>query len=376
MENEPLLTLQESWHYYYSSEGFEVGSPVRRIRLGLKGLPPAELEALFSALLNGVPVSTAKNSLSQISGLPASVVQSILKQLEERQALVTVQRTLTEMDTEALYDRQIRFFNAFGTSEMSGVAFNQRLQERKVLLVGLGGYGTWLALLCSRIGIRHIVGIDPDRVELSNLNRQVLYSRKDIGDLKVDACKRALLEVDRDICFEGYPVRINSPDDLLPFLAGADLIFNAFGYISTDRNRVLEHVALAALYAGVPSLVFSGSWVGPLTVPRQTACYWCLMSDNSVVDIVHASLPIRNNQFMPAFAPRIAMSSALAVWEASRFLTGIDRTLSLDHVITLDLFRYQRHGLIPVAISEKCPVCQEQFPQKSISSRSVFATSE
>jgi bacteriocin biosynthesis cyclodehydratase domain-containing protein len=273
----------------------------------------------------------------------------------------------SEMDPQSLYDRQVIFFRAFETSNASAFSINKRLQESRVIIVGLGGYGTWIALLCSRIGIRHIIGFDPDRVELSNLNRQVLYTTKDIGDLKIEATKRALSHVDDNVHFEGHPVWIQSEEDLLPYREGVDLVFNPFGYVPVTEadSFPVGFVARAALHANLPCLISGGSWIGPLTIPRETACYWCLSAHNEINEEINAYREISKVRGLSsgerlrggAFAPRVALAGALAVWEASRFLSGIDKTPALKSIATIDTFRYTKQDLIAVDRDPRCERC-------------------
>lgn len=360
MGHEKLLTLQGSWRYHQVPEGIELRSIIQEKRLLFKGLDIEKMLAFFSDLAIGAPEGAATKALSRSSNLPVKTVESILSRLNDHGALIVRDASVDFNEAEHhLADRQIRFFNAFETPEMTGEDFNERLQNRKVVIVGLGGYGTWIALLCARMGIKHIVGIDGDIVELSNLNRQVLYYEKDIGKLKAEACKTSIKEINKGIKFESHPIEVKSYKELMPIIDGADLVFNSFGYIlpNDDHPHVSENVALAALNAGIPSLLFSGSWVGPLNIPGENACYWCVMSNERVSAVAQASAPMPNTRFLPAFAPRVAMSTSLAVWEATRFLSGIDRTLTLDGLISLDLFKYEKHNLIKIPKSPSCSVC-------------------
>lgn len=71
-------------------------------------------------------------------------------------------------------------------------AFSPALFDRSVLIVGLGGNGTHLALAAVRMGFAQVVGIDYDVVSASNLSRQVLYTRDDIGRRKADVAAESL----------------------------------------------------------------------------------------------------------------------------------------------------------------------------------------
>src|SRR3954454_17902055 len=71
-------------------------------------------------------------------------------------------------------------------------AFTPALCKRSLLVVGLGGNGTHLALAACRMGFARVVGVDRDLVSESNLSRQVLYSRRHVGRRKAEVAAEAL----------------------------------------------------------------------------------------------------------------------------------------------------------------------------------------
>ncbi|MDR7313771.1 ThiF family adenylyltransferase [Brevibacillus nitrificans] len=361
MKANRYLTLQGSWRYRKLDNGTEFSSVILQRRFCLKGMAPELIEGVLSRLKKGVAAEEAHIELAhKIGSNPETVNQLIMLLMKNNVILEIPAEELTPQD-KGLYDRQILFYNLYETQQISGTDLNSQLQKRKVVIVGLGGYGTWMLLHLARIGIRHIVGIDPDVVELTNLNRQVLYKQSDIGSMKIDACRRSIAEIDPDIYFEGHAVHIHSPQDLIQYLDGADLVFNAFGYCPTDMPQFLptRHVAQACIDKQIPSLLYNGSWVGPLHVPGVSACYWCLMSIPEIAEAARASIPesIDRRRALPAFAPRVAMAANIAAWEASRFLSKTERPPSMDHLITFDTFSYQSSKLIRVPKRDDCPVC-------------------
>lgn len=72
------------------------------------------------------------------------------------------------------------------TSRFSGAVWYEKIQEKKVILAGLGGIGSWVALLLARLNIKGLVLYDPDLVERVNMAGQ-LYGRYDVGSYKVGA---------------------------------------------------------------------------------------------------------------------------------------------------------------------------------------------
>ena len=359
-----IVRLQSSYSCYATPEGgYELVSIARGKRLTLR-LPKPKAEPLIAALSAGVRGEDAASVLASRAGLPVNTVQRLLGKLEGAGALVQrePQDDLSSLDGTSLYDRQIRFLSFYETPVASGIELNRRLQDRKVVITGVGGLGGWIALLCARVGISNIVGIDPDRVELSNLHRQILYTRSDIGELKVEACKKALSAVDEDICFTGLPIRISEPEDILEYLDGADLVINPFPYLPSFAD-VARAVSLAALQARVPCLNMPvPQCLGPLTIPGSTACFACAwekVQERYRFDYAtQASTPAWGKQgFLAALAPRQAIYGGLAAWEAVRFLSGMEKPPTLDGTMWLDIGTYQQHGFVLTPRNPDCTVC-------------------
>ncbi|HTA14222.1 MAG TPA: ThiF family adenylyltransferase [Solirubrobacteraceae bacterium] len=269
---------------------------------------------------------------------------------------------LGALDGHSLYDRQIRFLSFYEDAMISGLELNHNLQDRTVVIPGIGGLGGWIALLCARLGVRRIIGIDPDRVELSNLHRQILYANADIGELKVVAAERRIKEVDPDIEYVGHPVFISKSDDVLPIIEGADLVINDFPLLPSFM-QASKSVATAALQARVPCLNMPmAQCLGPLTVPGETACIDCAMdqlrSKFQIDYALRANTPVgARNGLLGALAPRQAIQGGFAAWEALRFLSGIDRPPTLDGIAFVDIGAYANHQFLRLTRNDKCPTC-------------------
>src|SRR5215471_15627763 len=80
-----------------------------------------------------------------------------------------------------------------------GVAGQKRLRASKVTLVGAGGLGAPASLYLAAAGVGHLQLVDHDRVELSNLQRQVLYGTSNVGQSKLDSAQRRLRDLNPDV---------------------------------------------------------------------------------------------------------------------------------------------------------------------------------
>ena len=89
--------------------------------------------------------------------------------------------------TELLrYDRQLHYFGDQASADSSATRMQVALRGATVAVLGAGGLGSWTMAGLACAGVGRIVAVDDDTIELSNLNRQVLYRTSDIGRRKVD----------------------------------------------------------------------------------------------------------------------------------------------------------------------------------------------
>ncbi len=80
-----------------------------------------------------------------------------------------------------------------------GIVGQKKISSSKILIIGMGGLGCPLALYLSNLGIKNIGIVDHDKVDPSNLNRQILFNTKDIGKFKVVQAKKILQKVNKNI---------------------------------------------------------------------------------------------------------------------------------------------------------------------------------
>ncbi|MCT2589708.1 ThiF family adenylyltransferase [Streptomyces sp. N2-109] len=184
-----------------------------------------------------------------------------------------------------------------------------RLRESRVLLVGVGGTGGVVAqsLVASGIGALHCV--DPDVVELSNLNRQLLFQEADIGLPKVEAAVARLRMLNSDVTVTGERFCVRGADDLAALLSpGYDLLA-----LCADRPPEIRGWANAAcLKADLPWA--EGGYRGPLVsvgvhVPGRGACWEC----HRAGEIERRDLRLGPDQDEEAASPRMPWNPVNAV---------------------------------------------------------------
>jgi hypothetical protein len=356
-----ILRFQSSWEVRKTQKDvIEISSSLKNKKYQLKCEKPS-LFLFLKHLIGGIKYPEELSTLTQQLNITENSINQLINKLKSYDLLIEdkEKRNLT-LDT--VYDRQIRFFRTFERQDLSAEEINDKLQNRTVLIVGLGGYGSWTALLCARMGIKNIIGVDFDKVEITNLHRQILYDRNDLGSFKVKACEKKIKESDSEINFEGHCLKITSPEDLYPFMDKVDLVFNPFSYLPT--NKVFNHpagmITQAAITKKKPCLTFGGSWIGPLTIPFQTPCYFCALKVLELNSNLDPDLRNQNIQ-KRAFAPPIAACCSIAVQEASRFLSGCDVSQVLNGMIQLDLFSFSNSQYLPLEHNQNCAYCSPKI---------------
>ncbi|MBR0194318.1 MAG: ThiF family adenylyltransferase [Bacilli bacterium] len=80
------------------------------------------------------------------------------------------------------------------TETLLGKEKLERIQKTRIMVIGLGGVGGTALSALYRSGFRHFVLVDNDKVDPSNLNRQIMYTNNDVGKLKTDVCKTKITE--------------------------------------------------------------------------------------------------------------------------------------------------------------------------------------
>ena len=157
-----------------------------------------------------------------------------------------------------------------------GMEGQQKLLDAKVLIVGAGGLGCPVALYLAAAGVGRIGIIDFDKVDATNLQRQVLYNTEDIGKLKVDVAKKRIKALNPDIQVDTYPEPLNN-DNALQLFDQYDLVIDG-----TDNFATRYLVNDACVLTDTPNAYGSiYRFEGQVTLfaTEGGPCYRCLFPD-------------------------------------------------------------------------------------------------
>jgi molybdopterin-synthase adenylyltransferase len=260
-------------------------------------------------------------------------------------------------DERERFDRQLIYLEGLGVDAHAAQA---RLRRARVLVLGCGGLGSCAAATLAGAGVGGLVLVDDDRVELSNLSRQALFARADVGRLKVDAASDALRRLAPDLELRTHARRVRGVEDVMAVAAGADLVIETADW---PPHQLPRWVNAACARTGTPHLSAGQApplvRVGPFVVPGETACLECQEAD------VRRRFPLydelaRHRMREPAVAATMAPTSAaigaIIAMEALHHLTGTAPPATRGRVLLLDL-RTLESRLEEVTAERDCPVC-------------------
>ena len=163
--------------------------------------------------------------------------------------------------------------------EIGGTGQN-KIANSAIAIIGMGGLGAPCALYLAAAGVGKLILVDDDSIELSNLQRQIIYQTNDLGIAKTEAAEKALLALDSDIEIAAYNCRLTQ-ENAAQILADAEIIIDGSDNFETrflvnktafEQNKILISGALGRFDGQVCAFDFradNGQNDGP--------CYQCLV---------------------------------------------------------------------------------------------------
>jgi molybdopterin/thiamine biosynthesis adenylyltransferase len=244
-------------------------------------------------------------------------------------------------------DHQLLRYSRHILLDEVGIEGQQRLLDATVLVIGAGGLGSPAALYLAASGIGHLVLVDDDEVDLTNLQRQIMHTSERIGQPKVMSGQTALTQLNPDI-------QISAVRERLAGARLAKLVRQATLVLDCSDNFATRHaVNRACVAAGVP--LVAGAVIrfdGQISVfdPRdpKSPCYACLFPpDANFEDAACSSMGV--------FAPLVGVIGAMQAAEALKLVMAIGESLA-GRLLLLD-GKQMEWTSIQVARDPGCPVC-------------------
>jgi molybdopterin/thiamine biosynthesis adenylyltransferase len=263
------------------------------------------------------------------------------------------------------FKRNLGFFETYASLSRSKYVMQEKMRDCKVTLLGLGGIGSHLALDLLGLGVRDLRVVDFDKIELSNLNRQVLYTEAEIGQGKVGLAVQRMSAYYPAASIEGVERKLGSAEDIHEMVAGRD-----FTICVIDRPKLDVHrwVNEASVRASVPYMIGGLETQRAMTfmvIPGVTGCAECWRlsaADDEQTRALRTQMGQRHGQAgvgpdLAAFGPLVTTATAMLVTDLVRFVTGVAAPVSAGRLMEIRFGDFVLREAEQWSKLPNCPVC-------------------
>jgi len=244
-----------------------------------------------------------------------------------------------------LSDEELEFYSRQIVLTEIGYTGQLRLRNAKVCIVGLGGLGCPVAQQLATMGVGYLRLVDRDVVELSNLQRQHLYSVNSLGYPKAEVAAKRLRELNPNIEIDPVPssLNVNNAEDII---RGMDVVVDGLDSVMSRYilNRACQKLGVPYVF-GAAIMTFGNV---STIVPGETPCLECFQGD-------------LNDEMLPTCAvvgvhPSILdIIASIEVSEATRIILGEKPHLA-GKILHCDVGNME-FKTVEISKAENCPVC-------------------
>jgi len=254
---------------------------------------------------------------------------------------------LTKSELER-YDRHLSLSNF-------GIEKQQKLKAAKILIVGAGGLGCPSALYLAAAGVGKITIVDDDRVEISNLQRQIAFTVDDIGEFKAKSLALRISQLNPLVEVTDLSLRIEA-SNVEEIIRGFDLVID--GTDNFASRFLIADACYLARIAYLHAAVYQYRGQVSLFVPGGKSCFRCLFRQPPLA----SALPSCAEAGILGAATGI-IGSITAI-EAIKHITGLENSIS-GKILTYDLLNEQLKKF-DIEQDEYCPLCSQDASIKNL----------
>ncbi|RJP23828.1 MAG: molybdopterin-synthase adenylyltransferase MoeB [Candidatus Omnitrophota bacterium] len=237
------------------------------------------------------------------------------------------------------YSRHIILPNVGGKGQRT-------LLRSKALVLGAGGLGSPAALYLTTAGVGTLGIVDCDTVELSNLNRQILHSTKEVGVNKTDSAKWKLKNLNPDVNVINYHLRVHS-SNIFDLIGGYDVVLD--GTDNFPARFLINDACVMAKKPLIHAGVFRFEGQAMTILPGKGPCYRCVFSEPPPPGLVPSC------QEAGILGSIAGILGAIQATEAIKVLLGIGEPL-VGRLFLFDALEMQART-ITIPRDTHCAVC-------------------
>lgn len=301
--------------------------------------------SLFNLLIETVNNFPDEHDLTQALVNKLATTEFVIKQLLNKLFELSVIEYYNAKLPEELfrYHRQLLLFDAISPQVQfeNNYLFQERLNRTHILVIGIGGIGNFISTALVASGIKKITLVDFDEVEVTNLNRQILFTEQSLGKPKVHEAAKRLNELNSQCTVETLNLALHSKNEFEKLL----LQIGDIDYVVLSADKPMDLVLWASelckpyrfKYIKCGYMAYQGL-IGPLLGYDTKHYEEIFESWSGDIDNQDALLKTHNeNHIAPSMAASNAILANIAAWELIKDITGVSKSVLIEQRILFNL---------------------------------------
>lgn len=249
-------------------------------------------------------------------------------------------------EADLRYSRQLGWFSLNAHTRGKELEALRRLQDASVTILGVGGLGTHVAWNLASCGVGELHLVDADRIELTNLNRQLFFTPADIGRYKIDVAAERLLEFNPQLRIRKTYKFVQTVEEISEAIEGSTFVVRSL-------DNPVDAIVLineACVRAGIPfsggGFLAQGTVVGATVIPGESSCLACTPLE----------FPEFDRASFGTLGPMVSATAGLLANEVIIHLAKLGRVKSAGRLLYINVpgldFQFQENPR-----NENCSVC-------------------
>lgn len=228
-----------------------------------------------------------------------------------------------------------------------GIEGQEKLLASHVLVIGAGGLGSPVALYLGSAGVGRITIVDHDRVDATNLQRQIAHTLADVGQFKAESIEQSVADINPDV--QVCAITVRADDALLDTLVQqADVVIDCTDNFTTRHAVNRAAVKYARPLVSGAAIRFDGQISVYDSRSSTSPCYACVFPESTQFEEVQCST-------MGVFAPLVGIVGSMQAAEALKLIAGTGETIT-GRMLMLD-GRNMSWSEIRMPRDPQCAVC-------------------
>ena len=223
-----------------------------------------------------------------------------------------------------------------------GIVGQKKILDAKILIIGIGGLGCPLLTYLAASGVGTIGIVDPDKVEISNLNRQTLFTTGDIGKYKVNQAKSSINRINNKIRIKIFKTKI-SIKNIKSIIKDFDIICDGTDnfetrYLINDQCKKMKKILISAAISKFDGHLYKFNF------KKKTSCYRCFMPVKPGLE--------KNCETEGIFSPVAGILGSLQANEVLKTILGLKNGLD-NHMMIFDSIKINLRK-VKLSFNPKC----------------------